>query len=123
MRCSMGNRIPLVALAACIATVFAIDVPTAQATQCSATRPTVHQGRWWSWRLIDGRKCWYEGKTMVSKSSLQWAVKSHERRQTRAVPIALLTEKRSARPLDSRASIPDDADSFESLWRTRAMKD
>jgi hypothetical protein len=26
----------------------------------------------WTWRLIDGRKCWYEGRPDISKDNLRW---------------------------------------------------
>ena len=56
--------------AACIATFSSIDMPTAHAKQqCSAEVPSNQLGHW-SWRMIDGRKCWYEGKPMLSKSLL-----------------------------------------------------
>ena len=42
-----------------------------QAKQCSAERPA-NARSYWSYRLIDGRKCWYEGKPMLSKSLLHW---------------------------------------------------
>ena len=29
-------------------------------------------GAYWAWRLIDGRKCWYEGKPGMSKDNLRW---------------------------------------------------
>jgi hypothetical protein len=105
-------RISSVVLAACIVTVLPIVVPTAQAKQCSIARPLDPHGHWWSWRLIDGRKCWYEGKTAISKSLLQWSGP--------ATPIRVLTEKPNDL-LDSRAALPDGADSFESLWRARAI--
>src|SRR6266480_222606 len=101
----MTNHIRPVAFAACIATVLLIGAPTAQAKQCSVAMPSNPQGHWWSWRLIDGRKCWYEGRTAISKSLLQWSGP--------ATPISVLTEK-PKELLDSRASLPDDADSFES---------
>ena len=48
-------------------------MPAAQAKQqCSSARPTNSHG-YWSWRLMDGRKCWYEGKQGLSKSLLEWA--------------------------------------------------
>src|SRR4051812_44334833 len=119
MRRAMSNRIRFVVLAVCIAIAFPIGVPTAQATQCRIAKPTHQPGHWWSWRLIDGRKCWYEGKTMVSKSSLHWSVPLS--RESRATPVSVRTERRNDL-LDSRASATDDADSFESLWRARAIK-
>jgi hypothetical protein len=50
--------------------VMALLLPSAAAAAtCSATRG----GSEWSWRLIDGKKCWYRGKPGMSKSSLHWA--------------------------------------------------
>lgn len=116
----MTIRISPVALAACFLTVFPIVMATAEAKQCSVARPSDQHGHWWSWRQIDGRKCWYEGKTLISKSLLQWSVPSSVRSESAATPITVLTDKRNDL-LDSRASIPHDADSFESLWRARAI--
>ena len=68
----MMQHTPLIAFTACIATVFTIEMPTARAEQkCSAAMPSNPRGHW-SWRLIDGRKCWYEGKPMLSRSLLEW---------------------------------------------------
>ena len=36
---------------------------------CQASRSS---GGYWAWRLIDGRKCWYEGKPGTSKDNLRW---------------------------------------------------
>ena len=44
----------------------------AEAKQCSAALPSNPQGRW-SYRLIDGRKCWYQGEKNFPKSLLQWS--------------------------------------------------
>ncbi len=43
----------------------------AQSIECAAEVPTPPKGQWY-YRLIDGRKCWYEGKPMLPKSSLRW---------------------------------------------------
>ena len=49
-----------------------IGMPAAQAKrQCSLAMPANSHG-YWSWRLIDRRKCWYEGKQGLSKSLLEW---------------------------------------------------
>jgi len=70
----MRGQIQLAAFAVCIATLAAYSMPIAEAKaqirQCSAS-PSKTQGHW-SWRLIDGRKCWYAGKTVIAKSSLRW---------------------------------------------------
>ena len=68
----MRKQVPLIAFVACIATLSSIGIPTAQAKQtCRAEMPSNLHG-YWSWRLIDGRKCWYEGKPMLAKSLLEW---------------------------------------------------
>jgi hypothetical protein len=115
----MTKQIRLVAFAACIATLSPIGVPTAQAKQCSVARPS-NTPHWWSWRIIDGRKCWYEGRNMISKSLLQWPAQASVQPKSDATPISVLAEKPND-PLDSQAWVTDDADSFESRWRARAM--
>src|SRR6266480_6175890 len=101
----MTNHIRPVAFAACIATVLLIGAPTAQAKQCSVAMPSNPQGHWWSWRLIDGRKCWYEGRTTISKSLLQWPAQDSVQPKTDATPISV-TETRND-PLDSQALAPN----------------
>jgi hypothetical protein len=87
-----------------IAFFFAVT-PT-QAKQCSAERPKNTQS-YWSYRLIDGRKCWYEGKPMLSKSLLHWPT-SQRTAEANSHPSS---ERQPAKPrnlLDARASISDD---------------
>jgi len=79
--------------------------------------PSNPQGHWWSYRLIDGRKCWYEGKPMLSKSSLEWP------KEASAQPDSSSEVKRPteslANPLASQAWAPKDFDTFEARWRAR----
>jgi len=118
----MAKQIPSIALAACVATVFSIAIPTAQAKQlCSAAIPSDPHGRWWSYRLIDGRKCWYEGKPMLSKSSLAWPKEVSAQPNSNEELANVLTDKPSS-PLDSQAWAPTDSDSFEARWRARVEK-
>src|SRR5229473_5026151 len=99
----MTKQIPI-ALAACIATLSAIGMPTAQAKQlCSAAMPSDPHGRWWSYRLIDGRKCWYEGKPMLSKSLLEWPKEASAQPVSNGEVANVLTDKPSS-PLDSQAT-------------------
>src|SRR5260370_40654275 len=68
----MRKQLPSIALAASFVTLLSTGTPNAQAKQqCSAAMPSNPQGHWWSYRLIDGRKCWYEGTPMLSKSLLE----------------------------------------------------
>jgi hypothetical protein len=72
----MKGQIPAFLVAVCVASLVPSVVPFAQAKapirECSAS-PGKTQGHW-SWRLIDGRKCWYAGKMVIAKTSLRWAV-------------------------------------------------
>ena len=129
----MKTQILLVFFAACIAALMPTGVANAKAMECSVARPSSAHG-YWSWRLIDGRKCWYAGKTMVSKSLLQWPAKASVQAKAdttqvpvtavpvTVVPVTVVTEKRSD-PLDAQARLLDYANSFEARWRARAITD
>jgi hypothetical protein len=122
MSAQMAKQIPSIALAACVATIASIGIPTAQAKQlCSAAIPSDPHGRSWSYRLIDGRKCWYEGKPMLSKSSLEWPKEISAQPNSNEELANVLTDKPSS-PLDSQAWTPTDSDSFEARWRARVEK-
>jgi hypothetical protein len=84
--------------------------------QCSASMPSNPQG-YWSWRLIDGRKCWYEGKPMLSKSSLEWSAQPAVKSDSEEEVASALTQK-PANPLDSQARVID-SETFDALWRAR----
>ena len=110
--------------------VLLIGMQTAQAKQqCSAALPADPQGHW-SYRLIDGRKCWYEGDNNLSKSLLHWP----DETSARSAPDALagkvsspvkenkrtVAEKpnyRSDPDACCRPEIEDDLDTFEARWR------
>src|SRR5436190_23407651 len=82
----------------------------AEAIGCSGAPPSHPQG-YWSWRQIDGRKCWYAGKTMISKSLLRWPAKAPAQAKADAAPISVATVKRSG-PMDEQARMLD-ADRLE----------
>ena len=122
---------PVFFFAVCISALVPIGMLTAQAKapikQCSAS-PSKAQGHW-SWRLIDGRKCWYPGKTMISKSLLQWPAKASVQAKAdpkpvpvTVVPVTVVTGNFSD-PLDAQARMLDYANSFEARWRARAIAD
>lgn len=67
------TRLASLLLAASLTAISSNEIAIAEARQqCSEAIPTHTQSRWWSYRLIDGRKCWYEGKPGLSKSLLEW---------------------------------------------------
>ena len=111
---------PVFFFAVCISALVPIGMLTAQAKaqirECIAS-PSKTQGHW-SWRLIDGRKCWYAGKAVISKASLRWATAAPAQAKVKvAPPVSVVTEKRSD-PMNAQARMLDD-DSFESRWRAR----
>ena len=149
----MKGQIPAFVFAVCIASLVPTVVPTAQAKapirECSAS-PGKTQGHW-SWRLIDGRKCWYAGKAVIAKASLRWPavtpaqakaaqVKAAEAKavdvdvkagnltpadvkaaQARPAPTGRMSDKRG-NPMDAQARMLDD-ETFESRWRARVSTD
>jgi hypothetical protein len=109
-----------------IAALFSMPIaPAIAKQQCSASTPSGAHG-YWSWRMIDGRKCWYEGKPMLSKSSLEWsaqpAITPHAEEEVASAVI-----EKPANPLDAQARVIDsdsrarvvDRDTFDALWRAR----
>ncbi len=124
----MKTQILLVFFAACIAALVPTGGANPKAVECSVARPSHPQG-YWSWRLIDGRKCWYPGKTMISKSLLQWPAKVSVQAKAdpkpvpvTVVPVTVVTGNLSD-PLDAQARMLDYANSFEARWRARAIAD
>src|SRR5215475_7929880 len=111
------KRYQRLVFAACIVGVspFALSLAaTAQAKQCSAERPS-NARSYWSYRLIDGRKCWYEGEPMMPKSMLHWApaepaAAENQKQETTAVPASRFN------PLDAQASMSEEPVSFEARW-------
>jgi len=114
------QAISFVAFLACIlplGIVLPIEMQAAEAKQCSAAEPSKPQ-KHWSYRLIDGRKCWYEGETNFPKSLLQWP--------EQASPLSAFgkaepsPEEELLPPVTRPGSPhtdPNNADSFEARWR------
>src|SRR5256884_7317424 len=120
-----------VLFAACTAALVAIGMLTAEAkAQIKESRasPSKVQGHW-SWRLIDGRKCWYAGKAVIAKSSLRWAAVAPAQPRADAAPVIVATipvvvaaEKRSD-PMDAQARMLDADNTFEARWRARVSSE
>jgi len=103
--------------------VLPVEMQAAEAKQCSAAEPSNSQ-KHWSYRLIDGRKCWYEGENNFPKSLLQWpdqasplsafgkAVPSPEEGPAVTQPVSPHTEPSNL----------SDFDSFDARWRALGMR-
>jgi hypothetical protein len=46
----------------------------ASATECQSSPG--QDGKWWSWRIVDSKRSWYEGRPGRSKDQLHWAKQS-----------------------------------------------
>jgi len=143
----MTKPVSTVAALAFLAALAIIGLATAQAKQQCSTSAG-HQG-YWSWRMIDDRKCWYEGRPGLSKDLLEWSAEAPVAKPQAgaapaadAAPATVAPAKRHApaadaapatdapamrhspgetrrSSMDARAQVPDDSSTFEALWRTR----
>ena len=124
----MNIRIRLTLLAVCVcAPVLALmpfGLPAAEAKaqikECQVKRPASAQGHW-MWRNVDGRKCWYAGKTMIPRSLLQWPAVAQAKVKTPPPAATNVVEKRYE-PMDAQARMLDSDftdNSFEARWRAR----
>jgi hypothetical protein len=124
----MTRRFASITLAALMTAPLSFEVATAQAKQqCNAAMPSNPQGHWWSYRLIDGRRCWYQGKPGLSKSLLEWPNEVSAQSPS-GKEIASTTPEKPRTPLDSQAwaptsqaLAPTDPGTFETRWRARAV--
>ena len=67
-----------------IAAVLLLISSTASATECQSSPG--HDGKWWSYRIVDSKRCWYQGSPGRSKDLLQWAKQSPPLVATRPDP-------------------------------------
>jgi hypothetical protein len=88
-----------------LAVVFFISATPSQAKECHAERPA-NARTYWSYRLIDGRKCWYEGRPMISKSLLHWPASRTAQASARPEPAVAPAVR--YKMMDAQASISDD---------------
>jgi hypothetical protein len=128
------HRLPSILLAAFIAGLFIAGAVEAK-QQCSVSAAS--RG-YWSWRMIDGRKCWYEGKPMLSRAMLEWPAESAAQADTKADTVSVAPASRRSEsqrsesqraesqraeshgdPMDAQAYAPADSQTFEALWRDR----
>ena len=118
----MSKQLQSFALTVCIAALSSLEMTSVYAKQqCSAAMPP-NQGQWWSYRLINGRKCWYAGKPMLSKALLEWPVERAPEPGSRAEATGIVIAGKPGNPLDARAlALKAGSDTFEERWRARII--
>jgi hypothetical protein len=110
-----------------VAMLLLVGMPTAEAKQCRASMPSSRQGHW-TYRLIEGRRCWYEGDSKISKSLLRWPAQAEARsvssradrrsNEKRARPVTQTVTTKAEKPdIRPGPELLTDSDSFEARWR------
>ena len=141
----MNKQLSSATLTAFVAALLLLEIPEVEAKQqCSAAMPSSQNGKWWSYRLIDGRKCWYEGKPGLSKSLLAWSKTASAEPSLQDSPppsrrdVANAISVKRSGPLDAQAWAPKEAvqpwvpeeavqarapnyipETFDALWSAR----
>src|SRR5262249_52761438 len=67
-----------------IAVALLLISSAANATESQSS--PAHEGKWWSYRIVDSKRCWYQGRPGRSKDLLQWAKQSPPPVVTRTAP-------------------------------------
>ena len=68
----------------------------------------------WTYRLIDGQKCWYEGRAQIPKSSLHWPQVAQAMAQASEADYPSVQQQPSAM---THGSVEQGETSFESRWQ------
>ena len=114
------TRLASITIAVFLTALWSSQAPAQGKQLCSPAAPSSPQGHWWSYRIIDGRKCWYEGKPGLSKSLLQWPQEMPS--QPAQEEVRRTGPQRPRDPLESRAWAPNaqpptDPETFGERWR------
>jgi hypothetical protein len=85
----------LVALAIMTAAVFIGTAHGAAATACRSV-PDRADRAWWSWRRVEGKRCYYRGRPGRDRAALRWGKPVPEPELAAAAPVAAAPQ--AARP-------------------------
>lgn len=79
-------------------------------------------GSGWSWREIDGKRCWYKGRRSINKKLLRWPKAKAEERASKSPPRE--KRPRAPPPLDWPATptVHPKPLSFEERWCASCIK-
>lgn len=74
-----------IALLAMVALTLVADKALPRERIVCSERPA--SSKYWSWREIDGRRCWFEGHRSMPKEMLYWRAHDVERTPDRTVAV------------------------------------
>ena len=96
----------------------------AAAIDCVAEAPS-GKGHW-SWRTIDGKKCWYQGRPGISKAKLRWpaeTVGQADRQPADRAPPAAEPETHDAAQAQAHDTTqPERELTFMERWRAMIVR-
>jgi hypothetical protein len=72
--CVLGCAGSVTKVGSSIAVALLLISSGASATECQPSPG--HDGKWWSYRIVDSKRCWYQGSPGRSKNLLHWAKQS-----------------------------------------------
>jgi hypothetical protein len=112
---SRRNRLCLLSIAAGLF-LAPIGTPAFGALECRP-EPALNRGGHWSWRNIDGKRCWYPGQPGMAKANLRWAQSSPPTlaRGDDEAPASRVAARRNA-GMPEPASAGNDQALLESYW-------
>ena len=110
---SLWRTIGLLFSATAVPLVWITPIQAKQ--QCNVAAPS-NVATYRSWRLIDGRKCWYEGRPGLSKALLEWPVQVPSKT---VEELATTGAAKPRDPLNAEAFAPAQSETFEALWQSR----
>jgi hypothetical protein len=102
-----------------ISSFMLVSSSNVQALECHRELPKYRQGHW-AYRIIEGRTCWYEGKSMLSKSLLHWRADARlPKPAPRAEPMTATGVRLGDDPDPNSCCWPplDIVEGFESRWQ------
>lgn len=101
-----------IALVAAIVLVIMSSIRYAQGadTQQTCAQRPLDRSSWWSYRLVNGRQCWYRGKQRVAREQLHWG---HTVTPTDLSVAGQPDDRPSAVPVIAAVPVPD----FDLTWR------
>jgi hypothetical protein len=111
------KRLLILGAASLAVTILPASTARAETIACASEVPAPPKGHWY-YRIIDGRKCWYQGKAMIPKTSLYWPASSVSEAE------AATSNEPAARPTTDGRNVAAPATTAEpAAWPTPAAND
>ena len=116
------KQVPTLGAALLVSALYP-SVASAQTIACASEASPARGGQWY-YRIIDERKCWYQGKAMMPKTSLYWPKSSTaDAQSTIAGPEATTAGKPDAKPETDGRSAAAPISAKPAAWPTPVVNE